>query len=443
MVLVIKRPTPVSGIAPKYRSFKTQLDPIVLLDENTTGIDYSNATTGQRVARPWLMYDPKAKIYRCYFFANVSEKTKIYMSTSRDTVGWGSASLVLDVSPSGWDANRVESPSVVYDEDTDKFYMFYCGAPGLSGSGFDIGVAESNDGINFTKYANNPILTDPEGTNWLRGVSVAKVRDDWYLMAYNGNGYNLIWKATNFPYEWQQVGKLENKLFHIYGSCLLYDEEIDKVLVFANTYYPPGTPPSEPIQTGRISLFIGDDPLSLTFIGNLLEVPVEGKNPFLRKMMKNLFGLSAIKIGDKYRMLFNAGSIDDGLERMFGAWVGADTGVHYQINFEKHDQTADFGGTFLKLGIGTRAILKSATLYAFEGTPTEMSIRTVKSEGGSNYYEVIWHGKESIQEVGEVEIMGDRDLGYVVKGANSSNVVSVAGTIIVEILPEIDFMTFL
>ncbi|MDD8016917.1 MAG: T9SS type A sorting domain-containing protein [Bacteroidota bacterium] len=61
---------------------------------------------------------------------------------------------VLTAGPAGsWDADGVTSGSVMYHN--SKYHMWY---PGVKGAVVSIGYAYSDDGVAWTKYANNPVL---------------------------------------------------------------------------------------------------------------------------------------------------------------------------------------------------------------------------------------------------------------------------------------------
>jgi len=67
--------------------------------------------------------------------------------------------IILDVSFRGFDKGAATFGSVFMDEDEpDKLYLFYSGAPDTEWTHATIGVAISNDGFNYTKLKDNPIL---------------------------------------------------------------------------------------------------------------------------------------------------------------------------------------------------------------------------------------------------------------------------------------------
>jgi predicted GH43/DUF377 family glycosyl hydrolase len=95
--------------------------------------------------------------------------------------------LVLDVGK-GWDASGVGFPSVIYNG--SSFMMWYEGA---SPKGEAIGLATSNDGISWTRYAHNPVFNGSRGEQWdSNDVFLPYVifEDGVYKMWYTGDGYS-------------------------------------------------------------------------------------------------------------------------------------------------------------------------------------------------------------------------------------------------------------
>ncbi len=92
---------------------------------------------------------------------------------------------------SAWDNGFLEGPSVI--KDGNLYKMWYCGYDAVAdGNGTDgnanIGYATSTDGINWTKYAGNPIITTVANT-WesinVQDPHVIK-QDNQYYMWYGG-----------------------------------------------------------------------------------------------------------------------------------------------------------------------------------------------------------------------------------------------------------------
>lgn len=103
-----------------------------------------------------------------------------------------------------WD-KHVMYPMVVSNADSNRYEMWYCGSygPEVSGSWypFRIGFALSADGINWTKYAGNPVLTPSAGTWDESSVELGMVlrENGQYKMWYHGrrNDIRQIGYATS------------------------------------------------------------------------------------------------------------------------------------------------------------------------------------------------------------------------------------------------------
>ena len=115
-----------------------------------------------------------------------SDNRDIGMSTSTDGISWTHQGVVVRKGEAGtWDSSNIWCPAVWKENGT--YYMMY---PGSGSFGTTMGLATSLDGINWTKYANNPVFNDP---NWAQGdtespcFSVMKDNGTYYVM-YNTLG---------------------------------------------------------------------------------------------------------------------------------------------------------------------------------------------------------------------------------------------------------------
>jgi len=107
-------------------------------------------------------------LYQLWYVGWDSVNVRIGYATSPDAITWTkyADNPVLDIGLSGsWEAGGVSSPSIIYDDGT--YHLWYGGGEALSpGAPFFTlnplpGYATSTDGINWTKYAGNP-LSDHE-----------------------------------------------------------------------------------------------------------------------------------------------------------------------------------------------------------------------------------------------------------------------------------------
>lgn len=100
-----------------------------------------------------------------YSGANTSSIQQLGIATSSDGISWtrNENNPVLQVGPDGaWDDKSAGEVSIIFDEGIYK--MWYSGYTGV-GLQYQIGYATSPDGINWTKYANNPVLS-PTSSTW-------------------------------------------------------------------------------------------------------------------------------------------------------------------------------------------------------------------------------------------------------------------------------------
>jgi predicted GH43/DUF377 family glycosyl hydrolase len=89
-----------------------------------------------------------------------------------------------------WD-KEVMYPMVVFNADSNRYEMWYCGYNGSLP--LRIGFASSVDGINWTKYAGNPVLTPTAGTWDESSVELGMVlrENGQYKMWYHGRRNNI------------------------------------------------------------------------------------------------------------------------------------------------------------------------------------------------------------------------------------------------------------
>lgn len=96
------------------------------------------------------------------WYTAFNQTLAIGLAFSEDGVSWSKYPLpVLAAGASGsWDSGGVEAPAVLWNG--TGYEMYYTGANG-TGFASDIGVAFSKDAIHWQRYANNPVLTRGPG----------------------------------------------------------------------------------------------------------------------------------------------------------------------------------------------------------------------------------------------------------------------------------------
>ncbi len=109
---------------------------------------------------------------------------QIGLATSRDGINWTKhpENPIIKLGPPGsWDSSILICESVLFDKDEQIFKIWYVG--GTVGGIFGIGYATSPDGIHWTKYQGNPVITvtEPwEGRN-IEGQSVLKTNEGYKI----------------------------------------------------------------------------------------------------------------------------------------------------------------------------------------------------------------------------------------------------------------------
>ncbi|MBU0487607.1 MAG: T9SS type A sorting domain-containing protein [Bacteroidetes bacterium] len=129
--------------------------------------------------------------------------TNLGVATSPDGIHWTKHGVVLSKGALGdWDGKYIESPAVLFDQQSGTYTMWY---QGQDTSGWiNIGVAFSEDGFSWTKYAGNPVLTT--GT-WLSSwddmfaaVPSVIAHDGYYEMFYSGVSFYGQWDSVRIGY---------------------------------------------------------------------------------------------------------------------------------------------------------------------------------------------------------------------------------------------------
>jgi len=428
-LLVIKRDDVVvrRGVKPNTFFYKD-----VVIDNSVTGL----STTGQQAADPCIVYGPIAKIWRVYFFANVNNSSETYMCESPDLLQMKNCVKVLSKGPPGsFDSVHAEKAAVIFYNNT--FYMFYSGKDGASSR---IGLATSSDGKNFTKYAGNPILTDPEGTGYLDAPTVIRWKDgNFYMWAYNGNGKNIVFRTTpdQFPLGWRQIGVLDSRFFSILSTEAFYDPEIDKILLLANIFYPKPPGVSEPTRTGHLALYVCEEPLKCVYYGVLLtSLPSDTRSYPLRYVQQNVFAPGIAKIGGRYVVLFNA--TEDGStasERIFRLDLGVEEEQTLHIVNTYTTSTSDERLSVLRIPPGAKVKIKHAIVYAYSGSPAQLYLADGAPAAGQDNV-IAWTNTNRLELAQEVTANGE----HLVIAITGTPPISIAYSIEVVIKPAIDIL---
>jgi predicted GH43/DUF377 family glycosyl hydrolase len=137
-------------------------------------------------------------MYRMWYTGNgaTSASPRIGYAWSNDAINWTRNPTPVLAPGSGWDGKGVSAPSVLYKDGV--WHMWYAGKNVMR---YSIGYATSPDGINWTKYEQNPVLTaSAEGqADDVDTVSPHVLfKDGVYHMWYAGRGdTDQIFYATS------------------------------------------------------------------------------------------------------------------------------------------------------------------------------------------------------------------------------------------------------
>jgi len=138
---------------------------------------------------------------------NSTSPMRIGLATSKDGISWSRYlhNPVLGRSRGeGWDSWDVENPWVLYEDGVYK--MWYSGDGALSGpnSNMQIGYATSPDGMNWTKYSDNPVLT--AGGNTWDDLAVSKPK-----VVHTGSAYLMYYKGESKESDADTIGLATSK----------------------------------------------------------------------------------------------------------------------------------------------------------------------------------------------------------------------------------------
>jgi len=156
---------------------------------------------------------------------------RIGYATSGDGIAWTKygGNPVLSYAGSQWESTHVWKPYVIKDGDTYK--MWYTGKGVTTYIYQSIGYATSGDGIAWTKNAGNPIVGDPTHHNTFRGCVVKDGPTD-YKMIYK-DWDNILYKISSDGITWTDDTPDPGVIFDL-GSGGEWDDNIISDWQFIN-----------------------------------------------------------------------------------------------------------------------------------------------------------------------------------------------------------------
>ncbi|MFC0187233.1 hypothetical protein ACFFJY_02990 [Fictibacillus aquaticus] len=132
--------------------------------------------------------------YVMYYDITDGATEQIALAVSVDGITWskvGPFAVIPKGPPGSWDQNYVAEHAVVIQLGPNDFRAWYSG--GVTSSSEGIGCATSTDGVNWTKFAGNPIFSINDGVAWRAG----RTYNPWVLFdpqRFNGHGDSLCYK---------------------------------------------------------------------------------------------------------------------------------------------------------------------------------------------------------------------------------------------------------
>jgi len=155
----------------------------------------------RHVFYPIVLYNPDSLRYEMWFSASVGSPWEPYrtgFATSIDGITWTKLdTAVLKPSPGTWDESAVAAIAVIRENGTYK--MWYVGWSS-SDNRTKIGYATSPDGITWTKYPSNPVMT-PGTAAWEAGGP-----DYATVMPVSGGGYKMWYTGFNAGFNRSKIG---------------------------------------------------------------------------------------------------------------------------------------------------------------------------------------------------------------------------------------------
>lgn len=152
------------------------------------------------IAGPHILYD--GTNYKMWYNGkNTGGLRAIGYATSTDGISWtkDASNPVLDRTLGEWDFGGVAYPNIIFEDDSYHFWYTGMGNGGIGD--WEKGYATSTDGIDWTKYAENPVLNAGPELYDYRGLwaSSTLYEDGVYKMWYVGSPswYSNINYATS------------------------------------------------------------------------------------------------------------------------------------------------------------------------------------------------------------------------------------------------------
>jgi hypothetical protein len=167
------------------------LAPQVKAETSWTKYSGNPLNLGDNVVAPWVILD--GTTYKMWYCSN----GEIYYATSSDGISWSIYGIVLQKGAAdSWEA-WLSRLCVILDGATYK--MWYTGYSPIQQFA-RIGYAISSDGISWTRYEGNPILSPGGNGGW----------DDWSIhspsVLKDGSAYRMWYGGQDYQYSPERIG---------------------------------------------------------------------------------------------------------------------------------------------------------------------------------------------------------------------------------------------
>jgi predicted GH43/DUF377 family glycosyl hydrolase len=130
---------------------------------------------------PGAVFKDDDNLYKMYYYgySDQNDKWNIGLATSVDGINWQKYPQPILYGTSGWEY-QIGSSSIV--KKAGVYYLYYFGR---TAPNYRIGLATSTDGVHFTKYSGNPILTNT--MNWENSGVI------YPAVTYENSGFHMIY----------------------------------------------------------------------------------------------------------------------------------------------------------------------------------------------------------------------------------------------------------
>lgn len=129
---------------------------------------------------------------------------------------------------SAWESLAVCNPGVWYEDGT--FYMLYRGAGHDEAHVINLGLATSKDGINFTRYENNPVLTptvDGPDAGCVEDPRIVKFDDLFYVTyAYRPFPPGQYWLQKSYDHGWPLTTAPQGLVYNTTNTGLAISKDL-------------------------------------------------------------------------------------------------------------------------------------------------------------------------------------------------------------------------